>query len=97
MSGQVGRRPGGIDTRADILEAAKACFAEEGYEKASLRGIARRAGVDPALVHHYFDGKPELFMATVNIGRDPSEIFDEVQASSRKGETLVRAFLEEWE
>jgi AcrR family transcriptional regulator len=97
MSGQVGRRPGGGDTRADILEAAKACFAEEGYEKASLRGIARRAGVDPALVHHYFDGKPELFMATVNIGRDPSEIFDEVQASSHKGETLVRAFLEEWE
>src|ERR1700722_2558299 len=78
VSGQVGRRPGKSVTRADIIEAAAACFTEEGYEKASLRGIARRAGVDPALVHHFFGGKSELFMATLSIRRDPSDIFDEV-------------------
>ena len=97
MSGQVGRRPGKSDTKADIIEAARASFAEEGYEKASLRSIARRAGVDPALVHHYFDGKAELFMATVSIRRDPSDIFDEVQSATHKGEELIRAFLQEWE
>jgi AcrR family transcriptional regulator len=97
MRGRAGRRPGKSDTRADIVDAARVCFGEEGYEKASLRGIARRAGVDPALVHHYFDGKAELFMETVSLRRDPTEIFEEVRASPRQGETLVRAFLEEWE
>src|SRR2546421_10258 len=52
-----GRRPGKADTRAQIVAAAEAVFASEGYAQASLRGIAQRAGVDPALVHHYFDGK----------------------------------------
>jgi AcrR family transcriptional regulator len=97
VSGQVGRRPGKSGTRDDIVEAAAACFAEEGYQKASLRAIARRAGVDPALVHHFFAGKSELFMATVSIRRDPSDIFDEVQSSTRPGEALIRAFLDEWE
>jgi AcrR family transcriptional regulator len=94
---RVGRRPGSADTRAEIVAAARACFVEEGYEKASLRQIARRAGVDAALVHHYFDGKPALFMSTISMARDPAEIFDEVQASPRKGEALIRAFLHEWE
>jgi len=93
----LGRRPGKSDTRADIIEAACISFAEEGYDKASLRGIARRAGVDPALIHHYFAGKSELFMAALSIRRDPGDIFDEVQASTAAGESLVRAFLEEWE
>ena len=97
MSGPIGRRPGKSVTRADIVEAAATCFAEEGYEKASLRGIARRAGVDPALVHHFFGGKSELFMATVSMRRDPRDIFDEVQSSTHKGEALMRAFLQDWE
>ena len=62
-----------------------------------MRAIARRAGVDPALVHHYFASKSELFMATVNMRRDPSDIFDEVHTSPGKGEALIRAFLQEWE
>jgi AcrR family transcriptional regulator len=97
VSGQVGRRPGRSVTRADVVKAAAACFAEDGYERASLRSIARRAGVDPALVHHFFRGKSELFMATMSFRRDPSDIFDEVQSSTRKGEVLLRAFLRDWE
>lgn len=58
-----GRRPAGQDTRAQILEAAREQFAEHGYDKASGRAIARAAGVDPALVRHYFPSKSELFAA----------------------------------
>jgi AcrR family transcriptional regulator len=95
---QVGRRPGKSDTRADIVGAARICFAEAGYDRSSLRSIARRAGVDAALVHHYFASKSDLFMATINLPRDPSDIFDEVKScSTGKGEALVRAFLYEWE
>ncbi len=51
-------------TRAAILAAARSRFAEEGYDAATVRGIAAEAGVDPALVLRYFGSKDELF-ATV--------------------------------
>lgn len=54
-----------VSTRARIVRAAADEFAERGYEAASLRAIARRAGVDAALVHHYFDDKADLFAETV--------------------------------
>lgn len=57
-----GPRAGGEDTRADILEAALAEFSDRGFEKPSIRGIARAAGVDPSLVRHYFSSKEELFI-----------------------------------
>ncbi|PKQ31157.1 MAG: TetR family transcriptional regulator [Actinobacteria bacterium HGW-Actinobacteria-2] len=60
-----GRRPGRADTRSEILAAALTMFSEVGYEKVSLRAIARTADVDPALVHHYFHSKPELFAEAV--------------------------------
>jgi AcrR family transcriptional regulator len=41
-----------VDTKAAILEAARGEFADNGYDATSLRGVARRAEVDPALVHH---------------------------------------------
>src|SRR6478735_1566627 len=65
-----GRRPGGTDTRAVIVDAARRSFAAKGYDKASMRGIAREAGVDPALVHHYFEGKAGLFAATLDVPVD---------------------------
>ena len=52
-----GRRPGAADTRGEILAAARSEFAAKGYDASSVRGIAREAGVDPALVHHYFGTK----------------------------------------
>jgi AcrR family transcriptional regulator len=93
----VGRRPGGRDTRAEILAAAKAAFVEEGYERPSLRGIARRAGVDPALVHHYFNGKADLFAEALKMGRDPRQIVIELSQSEHTGADLVKAFLGLWE
>lgn len=74
-----GRRPGKRDTRAEIVEAARAGFAEEGYERVSLRAVAARAGVDPALVHHYFaGGKAELFAAAMQDDPDAGLILDRV-------------------
>jgi len=94
-----GRRPGRQGTRTVILEAARASFAEDGYEKVSLRSIARRAGVDPALVHHYFSGKPALFVEVLHMGRDPRGIVEEIanDGSPGHGARLVRAFLAQWE
>ena len=94
-----GRRPGGADTRAGIVVAARAEFAETGYDATSLRAIARRAAVDPALVHHYFGGKPELFAAVMDVPVDPAVLVDRVLAGPRDqvGEALVRTFLAVWD
>jgi AcrR family transcriptional regulator len=60
-TGRTGRRPGPTGTREQIATAAQALFAELGYERASFRRIAATAGVDPALVVHYYGSKEELF------------------------------------
>jgi AcrR family transcriptional regulator len=94
----VGRRPGKQDTRQAIVMAARQAFAEQGYESTSLREIARRAGVDPALVHHYFAGKPALYVEVINLGRDPRAIVEEVRgAAPGKGTLMVLGFLGLWE
>jgi DNA-binding transcriptional regulator YbjK len=49
-----------------ILAAAREAFAQRGYDGATIRQIATSAGVDPALVHHYFGNKEQLFAATIN-------------------------------
>jgi AcrR family transcriptional regulator len=75
-----GRRPGGPDTRAEILEAARRAFEDEEYERASIGGIARLAGVDPALVHHYFGDKAMLFVELVHLARDPRDVVERMHA-----------------
>ena len=58
---RTGRRRGATDTREQIAEAARTAFAELGYERASFRRIATAAGVDPALVVHFYGSKEDLF------------------------------------
>lgn len=66
-----GRRPAGAGTRDQILGCARKLFTAHGYQRVSLRAIAREADVDPALVHHYFHGKPAIFLATLaDVGID---------------------------
>ena len=77
-----GRRPGNADTRGEIVEAAKRVFAAKGYDGASLRAVAREAGVDPALVHHYFDGKASLFVAAMALPFDPRAVQKHEQSGS---------------
>jgi AcrR family transcriptional regulator len=72
-----GRRPGGADTRTQLLDAARAEFAERGYDGATVRVIAERAGVDPAMVNHWFGGKEALFVAALSLPADPATILGE--------------------
>lgn len=68
-----GRRPGHDDTRGTILSTATQLFRQSGYDQVSLRAIAREANVDPALVHHYFVSKVDLFTrGVVGVSWDPS-------------------------
>lgn len=96
---RTGRRPGRQYTREAILTAAREAFAERGYDGASIRSIATSAGVDPALVHHYFGTKEELFAATVNFPMNPAEMVPRVLAGSADGagERLVRTFVSVWD
>ena len=59
--GRSGRRPGTTQTRDAIALAAQAQFADVGYDRATFRSIATAAGVDPALVVHFFGSKEQLF------------------------------------
>ncbi|NQX11256.1 TetR/AcrR family transcriptional regulator [Microbacteriaceae bacterium VKM Ac-2855] len=87
------------DTRGRIEKAAAAEFAARGYEAASLRAVARRAEVDPALVHHYFDDKAALFAATMRVPLRPDRVLEAALVGSREGtgERIVRALLEAWD
>jgi AcrR family transcriptional regulator len=69
-----GRPPGTSDTRGRILTSARNLFARNGFNKTSIRAIAKDAGVDAALVHHYFGTKTELFAAAINIPIDPMDV-----------------------
>lgn len=93
-----GRRPGRSSSRDDILAAARVLFGERGYDKASIRAIAGAAGVDPALVHHFFGAKEDLFAAAMEFPVDPETILPLILAGPRAeiGERLVRTFLRLW-
>ena len=99
MARRSGRRPGNQDTRAAILAAARTIFAERGFDKASIRGIAIAAEVDPALVHHYFGTKDKLFLASMEMPLDPAELVPRALDGPREeaGERLVRTVLEVWD
>ena len=94
-----GRRPGSPDTRGEILAAARREFAARGFDNTSLRGVARTAGVDPALVHHYFAGKEDLFLAAMELPFDPRTVLPPVLQGPTDGvgERLVRTVLGLWD
>lgn len=94
-----GRRPGTTDTRAEILSAARNAFAGKGYDGASIRAIAAGAGVDPALVLHYFGSKDKLFLASVGAPFDPADLLPAVVAAPRDelGVRVVRLLLDVWD
>lgn len=94
-----GRRPGNEDTAEAILLAARAAFAERGYDGTSIRRIAATAGVDSALVHHYFGTKEQLFVAAVRFPIDPAELASRIGDGSadRLGERIVATFLSVWD
>ncbi|WP_307849657.1 TetR/AcrR family transcriptional regulator [Qaidamihabitans albus] len=95
-----GRRPAGEDTRATLLAAAREVFAESGFDGATVRSIAARAGVDAAMVNHWFGSKEGLFaQAVLQVPFDPKEVLETVTADGpdRLGENIVRTFLTRWD
>jgi AcrR family transcriptional regulator len=95
---RAGRRPGQTETRDQIVEAARRLFAEQGYGGATIRGIAAEAGVNPALLHHFFGTKQQLFVAAMNLPINPEDIIPRLLDGPRDtiGERLVRTFLGFW-
>jgi len=99
MSTPRGRRPGGPDTRAAILAAARAAFASQGFAGTTIRAVASTAGVDPALVHHYFGSKDDLFVAALELPVDPRVALAPAIAGGLDGaaERMLRVFLSVWD
>jgi AcrR family transcriptional regulator len=96
---RTGRRAGNSGTRDAILDAATALFAERGYQGASMRTIAATAGVDPALIRHFFGDKDTLFATVI---ADRTIIFQRLAASlpgdpSQIGTRVADAYLQLWE
>ncbi|AWI30285.1 TetR family transcriptional regulator [Streptomyces tirandamycinicus] len=89
----------GPAARERILEAARTEFAQRGYDKTSVRGIAKAAGVDPALVHHYFGTKDEVFAAAIEVSFEPALVVPAILGEGKDGvgERLVRYFIGVWE
>jgi len=96
---RTGRRPGPARTRERILGAARTQFGREGYDKATLREIAAGAGVDPALIPHYFGSKEGVFLAAVEFPVDPALFIPRLLEPGVEGlgERLVTFFLETWD
>jgi AcrR family transcriptional regulator len=95
-----GRPKGGeSDAQERIIAAAVDEFGELGYDGATMRGIAARAGVDSALVHHYFGTKADLFAQTVGAPMRPDIDLPALLEGPQDGlgERIVRYVLEAWE
>jgi AcrR family transcriptional regulator len=93
---RTGRRPGSPDTRDAILAAARRRFATRGYDATTLRDVAARAKVDPALVIHYFGTKEGLFVAATGLPGGLSELLGSLAVLPREdfAAALVRAYLQ---
>ncbi|QHG84464.1 TetR/AcrR family transcriptional regulator [Rhodococcus rhodochrous] len=94
-----GRRPGNSGARDDILASARELFAANGFDKTTVRAVAAGAGVDPALVHHYFGTKLQLFTASIALPVDPRDVLAPVYAAAPEdlGRALVTALLGVWD
>ncbi|MGB7982934.1 MAG: TetR family transcriptional regulator [Candidatus Nanopelagicales bacterium] len=94
-----GPRSGGADTRAAILAAAREEFIEKGFAAATVRGIAARAGVDAAMINHYFGSKAGLFGEVTHIPVDPTAGLTTALAGPREqlGHRLALFVLTTWE
>jgi AcrR family transcriptional regulator len=96
---RTGRRPGEPGTRGRIADAARRLFAERGFDRTSVRAVAAEAGVDPALVHHYFGTKQRLFIEAVDFPIDAVRAIETlaVDHPEEVGERLVRFALRLWD
>lgn len=94
-----GPRQDGVHAREAILDAAREQFAAQGFEGATMRAIARAAGVDPALVSYYFGSKSGLFVESLRLPVNPADAIDALLADGTDdlGVRLITRFLEVWD
>ena len=94
-----GPRQDGVRAREAILDAARKRFAAQGFEGATMRAIARDAGVDPALVSYYFGSKSELFIESLQLPVNPGDAIEALLAEGTDdlGVRLVTRFLQVWD
>lgn len=95
-----GRRPGGTDTREALVTAAREVFIEQGFNGATVRAIATKAGVDAAMVNHWFGSKEGLFAeAVLKLPFNPGDIVKDLLAADPDhiGEAIVRRFVTTWD
>jgi AcrR family transcriptional regulator len=102
VSPRTGRRAGPSRTREAILEAASRRFANHGYDRATIRAIAADAGVDPALLRHFFGSKEGLFVAAMRLPATPGQLLADLSVRAGRdrsalGETLIRTVLGVWD
>jgi AcrR family transcriptional regulator len=97
VTGRGRPRVGAADNRARILAAARDLFADHGYDRATIRAIAERARVDPALVYHYFDDKHALLVAALAPPDGALGIYAAVVDRDRAGEELVSQVIAAWD
>jgi AcrR family transcriptional regulator len=85
--------------REAILDAARTQFAAQGFEGATMRAIAREAGVDPALVSYYFGSKSGLFVESLRLPVNPAEAIGALLAEGTHdlGARLATRFLQVWD
>lgn len=88
---RTGRRAGNGDSRGAILRSARRLFAQRGYDATSVRAVAAKAKVDPALVLHFFGSKSELFAASLELPVAPADVGELLQGDR---ETLGRRLAE---
>ncbi|MFC4565966.1 TetR family transcriptional regulator [Nocardiopsis mangrovi] len=96
---RTGRRPGTTRTRDQILSTAREQFAELGFGGTTIRGIARGAGVDPALVHHFFGSKEDVFVEAMRLPYNPATVLREAlaQAGADRAASVLRTLLRVWD
>jgi AcrR family transcriptional regulator len=94
-----GRPAGTSDTRDRILASARELFARNGIDRTSIRAVAAGAGVDAALVHHYFGTKQELFAAAIKLPIDPMTVLVPMRETpvEELGLTLPSLLLPLWD
>ena len=91
-------RPGGRDTRADILDAARALFADVGFERTTMRAVAAHADVDVALIYHHFGSKDDLLAAALTVPERARPNLVPVPAGTRDpGRVVASAIIGMWE
>jgi AcrR family transcriptional regulator len=96
---RTGRRPGVSTSREDILKAARQLFAQRGYQRATMRAIAAKAGVDPSLVIHFFGSKVNLLTEAIEWPFDPEVEMPKLLEGGKRnvGRRLAELAIRTWD